>query len=98
MQHFPFETALDPPDHWLFLLLPSVALPGVMEPPFLTLLLDLACLVIDHAGNRATTRKEQTRPVEAIGEVLHVQIGDLIGPTLARTRDHIAPRIDGPHI
>src|SRR5258708_38475716 len=98
MQHLTLETELDAPDHRLFFLLPAIAVPGVMEPPFLTLLLDLARLVVDHTGDRTTPRKEQARPVEAIGEVLHMQIRDFIGATLARTRDDIPPWVDGLHI
>src|SRR5438309_5351503 len=72
MQDFSFETELDAPYHRLFFHVPSIGLPQVMEPPFLTLLADFARLVIDGTGDRATPREEEPRTGEPIGEVLNV--------------------------
>src|SRR6266700_4614785 len=68
MQDFPLETKLDAPHHRLFFHLPSIGLPQVMKPPFLTLLADFTRLVVDDTGDRATPRKEEPRASQPIGE------------------------------
>src|SRR5438132_10066952 len=71
MQHFPLETKLDAPHHRLFFHVPSMGLPEVMKPPFLTLLANFARLVVDDTGDRATPREEKPRASQPIGEILN---------------------------